>query len=483
MIVFIMELSLFSIHKIFKVKYFENIYESKLRYGHFDIYLDLKNKKNEILENPKKKKLAIFGGSSSKGFGVNYSFYDLLKYTLNENYIVHNYSLNEASFYNNQYLILEKVIKYYDKVLIYAGHNEIYPFLIDKKKYINLPSGGTIGPEDYYNYRNYYLAAVNQIFLDKMNFISFEFFKINFLNNSRIFNIFQKINFFLKKDLDLVSSNRKYSNVYFTITKFGKNTNKNIINKIDKEIITNNFINNIVNLKKNYPNQQIIISEVLSNYFFPPFSNYLDIDNDEELINLEKKYLNLYKEIKFKKNYLDLKYKSSHEYTINSLICLKQNKNFLRICHDFGIISNQKDNFPLRVIPSLNKKIRSLNSEDFSIIQISNKLKKTESFEDFNSFFIDFQHPSEKGHLMIANEVLKSLNLPKIKNNSENKCISLKFFFKDKQILIPQKYSDEELKEMKLIFLSNFYENSIIKKPISFFINDAKSRKKCKSKN
>ena len=55
-------------------------------------------------------------------------------------------------------------------------------------------------------------------------------------------------------------------------------------------------------------------------------------------------------------------------------------------------------------------------------------------------------------------------------------------FFKDKQILIPPKYSDEELKEMKLIFLSNFYENSIIKKPISFFINDAKNKKKCKSK-
>ena len=36
--------------------------------------------------------------------------------------------VNEASFHNNQYLILEKVIKYYDKVLIYSGHNEIYPF-------------------------------------------------------------------------------------------------------------------------------------------------------------------------------------------------------------------------------------------------------------------------------------------------------------------------------------------------------------------
>ena len=36
--IFFIELTLFSIHKIFK--YFENSYESKLRYGHFDIYLD-----------------------------------------------------------------------------------------------------------------------------------------------------------------------------------------------------------------------------------------------------------------------------------------------------------------------------------------------------------------------------------------------------------------------------------------------------------
>ncbi len=234
-------------------------------------------------------------------------------------------------------------------------------------------------------------------------------------------------------------------------------------------------------MRKNNPNQQIIISEVLSNYFFPPFSNYLNIDNDKELINLEKKYVNLYKEINFEKKYLDLKYKSSHEYAINSLICLNQNTNLVSKCHDFAIISNQQDNFPLRVIPSLNKKIRLLNPEDFSIIRITNKLKKIKSYEDFNSLFVDFQHPSEKGHLMIANEVLKILNLPEIKNNNKNKCISLKFFFRDNQILIPPKYSDKELEEMKLIFLSNFYENSIIKKPITFFINDAKIKKKCKS--
>ena len=62
--IFFIELTLFSIHKFLKLNILK-IYESKLRYGHFDIYLDLKNKKSEIIENPKKK-LAIFGGSSAK---------------------------------------------------------------------------------------------------------------------------------------------------------------------------------------------------------------------------------------------------------------------------------------------------------------------------------------------------------------------------------------------------------------------------------
>ncbi len=480
------ELILFTLHKTFKIKYFENFYESKLRYDHFDIYIDLKNKKKEILNNPKKKKLAIFGGSSAKGFGVNHSFYNLIDYVLKDNYIVHNYSLNESSFYNNQKLILEKVIKFYDKIFIYAGHNEIYPYLINKNKFIILPSGNSIGSNDYYNYRDYYLAIVDQIFLGRINFFSFNYFRINILNKSRIFNILQKISFYFNKKHISFLSKKSIPVNFIKIEKFGKNINKKIIDKTDKETIAKNYINELISLKKNNPDKEIIISEVLSNYFFPPLSNYININNKDELENLEKNYLDLYKELisaeYSDKNYLNLKSKTSHDYAINSIICIKSNIVLVSECHDLAIISNEKDNLPLRIIPILNKKIRSLNPKDFKIINFTDKLKNIKSYNNFNSLFIDFQHPSEKGHLMIANEVLKILNFPKIESEINSNCFNPQLSFKEDIIQIPIKYSEKELKEMRIIFLQHFYNDSLIKDPITFFINDAKKKKMCKSK-
>jgi hypothetical protein len=479
------EIILFTLHKTLKIKYFENYYESKLRYGHYDIYLDLKSKKNDLITNSHKEKIAIFGGSSAKGFGVNFSFYDILNHVLNDSHVVHNYSLNEASFHNNQNLILDKVIKFYDKILIYAGHNEIYPFLIDQNRFVALPSGGLIGSKNYYNYRNYYLASIDQIFNKKKLIFSYEYFQINFLNRSRIFNIFQKINFYLYKNHISFSPKDKSLDNHLKINLFGNNINKIIIDKFDKEMIVNNYLDKLIILKKNNPDKHFIVSEVLSNYFFTPFSNYIDIKNEDELFNIELNYVNLYSKLLSKKyndiNYFQLGYKSSHDYLINSLICLNQNGFLSTKCHNLAIMSNQKDNLPLRILPNLNKKIRSLNPRDFSVIHFTEKFKDIKYYDEFNSFFIDFQHPSEKGHLMIANEFLKNLNVSKIESDINKKCVNPKLFFEKNEIKIPRKYSEKKLIEMKLIFLSHFFNNSLIKQPTNLFINAAKNRNMCNS--
>ena len=110
-------------------------------------------------------------------------------------------------------------------------------------------------------------------------------------------------------------------------------------------------------------------------HFFTPFSNYIDIKNEDELFNIELNYVNLYYKLLSKKyndiNYFQLGYKSSHDYLINSLICLNQNGFLSTKCHNLAIMSNQKDNLPLRILPNLNKKIRSLNPRDFSVIHFT----------------------------------------------------------------------------------------------------------------
>ena len=102
MIVFF-ELFLLSIYKITNLNYVENIYEKKKRYNFYDPFLDLKKKKYE-LQNIEKKKIAIFGGSTANGFGVNISFYQILKKILEKEAIVHSYARNEAAFVQDQSL-------------------------------------------------------------------------------------------------------------------------------------------------------------------------------------------------------------------------------------------------------------------------------------------------------------------------------------------------------------------------------------------
>ena len=55
-------------------------------------------------------------------------------------------------------------------------------------------------------------------------------------------------------------------------------------------MIVNNYLDKLIILKKNNPDKHFIVSEVLSNYFFTPFSNYIDINTtfDTEQESFEK---------------------------------------------------------------------------------------------------------------------------------------------------------------------------------------------------
>ena len=129
LLIIIIETLLFSLYKITGAKYFENNFELRKR---FDVIRPFDNPEyfNEL--NSSSTKIAIFGGSSSNGHGVVVNFGEYIKNLYPEKFIVHNYAKNGAPFVKFQSELLNIVAPYYDILIVYAGHNEIWSHLYMK---------------------------------------------------------------------------------------------------------------------------------------------------------------------------------------------------------------------------------------------------------------------------------------------------------------------------------------------------------------
>jgi hypothetical protein len=81
-------------------------------------------------------KIAIFGSSSAAGWASERSFAHILDYELkrkcpDRKFYVRNYAECSATFHRGQAEVLKSVIDEYDVFLIYAGNNELLPYLLD----------------------------------------------------------------------------------------------------------------------------------------------------------------------------------------------------------------------------------------------------------------------------------------------------------------------------------------------------------------
>ena len=117
------EIFFFCFYSFSKLKYFENFRETKIRYNFNYDEIEKENyRKIKKDLGSKKIKVAIFGGSSARGYPFDTNFSDILQEVVGQNYIIHNFSKNGEPFVDFQSKKLLLLRKYYDYLIIYSGN-------------------------------------------------------------------------------------------------------------------------------------------------------------------------------------------------------------------------------------------------------------------------------------------------------------------------------------------------------------------------
>ena len=110
------ESALFLMYQTTHSKYFESFNET--------ISNELKIDFSEL--NRDNINIGVFGGSSAWGYASPASFSDLIQKAYPNEFVIHNYAIGGDPFVGFQSEYLKLVMPYYDVIIIYAGHNEIW---------------------------------------------------------------------------------------------------------------------------------------------------------------------------------------------------------------------------------------------------------------------------------------------------------------------------------------------------------------------
>jgi hypothetical protein len=463
------ELLFFAIYKITSSKYFENKIETNLRNETketFEIfsYESTGNTKDNSI------RVAIFGGSSSAGYASPLSFAKIIgnnQFT-GKNLEVHNYARNGDPFVGSQAEILKAVMHKYDVLIIYSGHNEIHNQIYSKasklSKQIIQPNGNVIlagdGP-----YRG--LAKLIQCIKENRDSNQCQKDK-NYLlwlnEKSRIIQLVNRINYNFN-----LSANANTENIikkfYYTEYFISPQERINIVEDYKKEV------KNIA--EKLNKKQILILSTVISNDFSPPFADVLVDKSNVEVEVFEALATQAYKSLAnddYKNLYLNSIQlpPSAHKEYLNAMLCLFNNglsNKITKTCFDIAENARQIDKLPYRIVPEINQFIIQYNEKNVMIIDPLKKLNTiSTNLKDYNSFFVDFQHPSAKGHFIIADEILsvlfddyKSL----INNIIIDDCGTIKFTNSEKK----QIESNEIYRKKQQLINLKWLENFINKQP------------------
>ena len=222
----------------------------------------------------------------------------------------------------------------------------------------------------------------------------------------------------------------------------------------------------------------LIISTIMSDILYPPIYDYYK-DYDEEINTLYKKaYNNLKQQKNF--NFDSLPISAHKDFLIGYQCLLQKNKN-KDICYKSLIKAKDQDNLPIRVLSDINNGIRKMNTKNTIIIDPLNFIiKNSKTINEFREYFIDHQHPSPKGHLLIASTILKEI-IPKnnkVEFDILDQCGSYRMKINEDEIhdiIIKKKYC-KHIAEINYKWLQNIEQ--FVPKEIEFFFNIHKNRAK-----
>ena len=469
---FIFEIIFYSTYKISKNKFFENFNEASKRKAYS--YSSFENNLKQI--RSEKKKLAIFGGSIAFGYGVPNDFANIIKRLNSENLEVHNYSVNGGVFSNYQSQLIEKLMPYYDYLIIYSGDNELWSYLCLKAIRNNelvLPDGMIINSKCRKTHEKSLKKIEQSINYKKHPIIhSINYFKENsrfYLFINRIF--YKLINIIPQK----VFKEKK-------IKKFEYLVNEEFLHDSERLEILNNFQISLENIKnKLSKNQKLIIIKPISNDLIPPTFDQLSKGiSKEKFIEINESislnYINLLNNQKLiiKNTDNDI----NHLNFFNGIDCLNKKEEYKK-CFEFLEKSRNSDKFPLRILKEIEDEIVKSKNDRIAVIDLDYYLFLENNINYFRSFFIDAQHLSSKSHALIAEKVLKeiypekeTLTYKKI-DNCEN------YLFRwdnNNYIFINEKSFFKEILNVRLEWQESFMAKSEHRFNLDYFYKDTKSK-------
>ena len=452
------EIIFFSLHKLTKNSKFENKYETEARYyNELGVIYD-KNQKY-------KKRAAIFGGSSAAGYAATINFSHILNNMsklANEEILFHNFAIPATPFYGLQFEILKKFFDNFDIFIIYAGHNE-WMHYEHKEKYFPNNANTT----DYKKLLKYWDETISKTNLpDKNHFITGNSILFNDLTNN-----LRTINFLFKSisKLKNISTKIYYRNI---LIKKEDSKNFNEIKYYYNERFfegdynnrwSENFIDSIEYIKNILPkNKTLIILTPIANYYYPPNADFVDHKNDKIEQIAANEYLSLFNN-QSNFDYIEMLPDGAHKYYIKGMLCLKKNEDIDKCINNLAM-SREHDQIPFIARSKITEYIRTnakkYNGKNIKYIDLSSiyTILKDDLYK-FNYLFLDIMHPSEYGHIMIANEIAKKLFISKIIAKAEFsldnyiKCPNVSYLLNNKILRViktSKKQCDITAKKLKL---------------------------------
>lgn len=257
-----------------------------------------------------------------------------------------------------------------------------------------------------------------------------------------------------------------------------------------KQRCVDDYRNSVLDIEnKLRPDQKLIISTVLSNDLFPPMLDA--VGKDVSLAEAENKAASLYDAVGTLKSGLSSDgvsalAGSAHKAYLNAAFCLgglypiNSENRIEQRCLDIARTARGSDTLPLRIVPEVNVFIRSLANRggNVYVIDPERTLNEQRSQSDYLGFFVDFQHPSSFGHMIIANDVL-SILLPQeeIKLSRKGECdefsvrdsggervIKPKTEMLESQLRTNINWLDGFLKRTSTPFMYDFYRRKAVEK-------------------
>ncbi len=418
--------------------------------------------------------IATFGGSSTRGDASQISFSSIIKnyfYYTDKDINLVNYGILGIPFAGYTSELIKDEMHKYDIIIIYSGHNEWelgeysleyfdngFPHpttaLLKKKlkndlkiqkSKVNIITGG----DKIFNQYTSYSRLLNFLFrtFDKAKW---------FINVKRTKNYLKEL-----KSIDLfVNPPRQF---YYDKQDVNDKMRAKWINEYFLEL--NSIIDSLQD------DQKLIISTVMSDIFFPPlYDFYKDYD-----VKTNALFASAYQSL-INKQTIDLESlpDSANKYFLEGYQCLIQNIKNKNICYQSLIKAKDYDNIAFRIQSDINNGIKQINKKNVIIIDpLKSVLENAKTIDEFREYLADYHHPSPKGHLLIANNILSKIILEKHMPQFEiiDNCGSYRMQINEDEIhdiLINHNYCKEvAIKRFK--HLTNIIR--LVPKEIRFFYN------------